>query len=149
MKPRRVEPPFKLTHPEPVSPVCKACGKTVKDMKRHAGTEACTREARRAMIERMGLVEVWFRESRTLTTAGVAVVVIRDRKRGESGKKRDQRRWYASPQPVRALRMLTGSGIPDKRAAALLSGPPEELERELAVIALSGRVGSAGGAAPW
>jgi hypothetical protein len=89
------------------------------------------------MIDRLGFVEVWYRESKILTAAGVAVTVIRD----QQGKRatQDKRRWYAPPPPVSALRALTAAGLTDKRIETLLRGPPDELERELAVAALGGR----------
>jgi hypothetical protein len=134
-------PPFRLTNPNPTPNVCKACGKVVKDMSRHAGSAVCATAARRALIGRLGVVEVWWRESKILTSVGVAVTVIRDQrgKRATLGAKQDKRRWYAPPPPVSALRALTAAGLTDKRIAALLQGPPDELERELAVIALSGQ----------
>lgn len=131
MSARRAPATFRLTHPEPGPHVCKACGKVLKDPSRHAGTAACATAARRALIERLGLIEVWWRESKLLTAAGIVVTLIRDQ--------RGKRRWYAAPPTVGALRALSAANVPDKRIVELLRGPPEELERELAVIALGGR----------
>ena len=139
MRPRL--PPLQLTNPTSTRPTCPACGKQVKDMSRHAGTGACANEARRAMIGRLGLVEVWFREKMILTAAHVPVTVIRDQrgKRSTMGSKPDKRRWYAPPEPVASLRALFEGKLSDKRIAQLLRGPKEELEREVAMVALAGR----------
>ena len=132
---------FRLTNPDAAPHVCKACGKVVKDMSRHAGSAVCATAAHRALIERLGVIEVWWRESKILTAAGVAVTVIRDQrgKRATLGAKQDKRRWYAPPAAVGALRKLLVSDYDEPRATALLAGPPDELERELAVIALGGQ----------
>lgn len=133
---------FRLTNPSAAPHVCKACGKVVKDMSRHAGSAVCATAARRAMIDRLGFVEVWYRESKILTAAGAAVTVIRDQrgKRATLGAKQDKCRWYAAPPAaVVALRKLLVADYDESRATALLAGPPDELERELAVIALSGQ----------
>jgi hypothetical protein len=127
---------FRLTNPTASPNVCKACGKVVKDMSRHAGRAACAAEGRRAMIERLGLVEVYWREQQLLTTAQVPVTVIRDQRGKQAmGRQADRRRWYAAAEPVRAMRAL--DHMPPVRVAALLRGPKDELERELVVAALA------------
>jgi hypothetical protein len=133
-------PPLQLTNPTTARPTCPACGKQVKDMSRHAGTAACSNAARVALIDRLGLVEVWWREAKVLSAAGVAVTVIRDQ-RGKDwqNKKLDKRRWYAAPAPVAAMRVLREAGLEEKRVSRLLSGPKDELEREIALAALSGK----------
>ncbi len=127
-------PPLVLTHPTSARPSCPACGKQVKDMSRHAGSAHCKNESRKAMIARLGLIEVWWREREVLRDGHVPVVVIRD----QSGHK-DRRHWFASPEPVDAVRALIQAGIEDKRLARLLRGPKEELERSLALAALAGQ----------
>lgn len=136
MSPR--PPPLQLTNPTSARPTCPACGKQVKDMSRHAGSSACVNLARRAMIDRLGLVEVWFREKRVLTDAHVPVTVIRDQRSKERNGKADKRRWYAAPEPVASVRALFEGGLEEKRISRLLRGPKDELEREIALAALSG-----------
>ena len=70
----------------------------------------------------------------------MAVTVIRDQ-RGKDlkNKKLDKRRWYAAPEPVASMRALFEGGLDDKRVSRLLRGPKDELEREIALAALSGR----------
>lgn len=133
-------PPLQLTNPTSGRPTCPACGKQVKDMSRHAGTAACSNAARRALIDRLGLIEVWWREAKVLTEASIAVTIIRDQ-RGKDwkNKKLDKRRWYAAPEPVGAMRALFEGGLEAKRISRLLRGPKDELERELALAALSGK----------
>jgi len=133
---------FQLTHPVAAPSVCPACGKPVKDMRRHGGSALCATEARRSMIERNGLVEVWFREKGLLNAAGVPVMMIRDQrgKRTPLCSKPDRKRWYAAPEFVRVMRTLAEAGVKDARIAQLLRGPKDEIERELAVVALSGAV---------
>lgn len=136
---QRTPPPLQLTNPTSACPTCPACGKQVKDMSRHAGSAACKNAARVALIDRLGLVEVWWREAHVLSAAHVPVTVIRDR-RGKDwkNKKLDKRRWYAAPEPVAALRALMEGGMDGKRISRLLRGPKEELEREIALVALGG-----------
>lgn len=132
---------FSLTHPPAEPFVCPACGKQVKNRARHAGSARCAQEARKAMIERLGMIEVWFREKGILNRADINVLSIRDQSgpRSRVGNRRDKKRWYAPPEPVAALRALTAGGVAENRAAKLLAGPREELERELALLALAGR----------
>jgi hypothetical protein len=132
--------PLQLTNPTSARPTCPACGKQVKDMSRHAGSAACKNAARMALIERLGLVEVWWREANVLSVAHVPVTIIRDR-RGKDwkNKKLDKRRWYAAPEPVAALRALMEGGLEERRISRLLRGPKDELEREVALVALGGR----------
>ena len=132
-------PPLQLTNPTTARPTCPACGKQVKDMSRHAGSAACSNAARIALIARLGLTEVWWREANVLSKAGLAVTVIRDQ-RGKDwkNKKLDKRRWYAAPEPVAAMRALFEGGLDDKRISRLLRGPKDEIEREIAVAALGG-----------
>lgn len=132
-------PPLRLTNPTATRPTCRACGKQVKDLSRHAGSAVCVNQARRALIDRLGLVEVWFREKGVLTDAHVPVTVIRDQRGKERNGKADKRRWYAAPEPVASMRALFEVGINDKRVSRLLRGPKDELERELALAALSGK----------
>lgn len=138
MSPR--PPPLQLTNPTTARPACPACGKQVKDMSRHAGSAACSNAARVALIARLGFVEVWWREATVLNRAGIAVTVIRDQ-RGKDwkNKKLDKRRWYAPPDRVEAMRALMQGGVDDKRVSRLLRGPREELDREVAIIALAGK----------
>lgn len=137
---RQQPPPLQLTNPTTARPTCPACGKQVKDMSRHARSAACSNAARMALINRLGLVEVWWREANVLSKAGIAVTVIRDQ-RGKDwkNKKLDKRRWYAAPDPVASMRALKEGGLDDKRISRLLRGPKEEMEREIALAALSGR----------
>lgn len=93
--------------------------------------------ARKALIARLGHVEVLWREARVLTEGSVPVVVIRDQS-AHRGHKRDRRRWYAPPEPVSALHLLEDANVKEKRIAALLRGPKEDLDRELALAALAG-----------
>ena len=129
----RRPPPLVLTNPTSARTKCPACGKEVKDMCRHSGTAACSNAARRAMIDRLGLVEVWWREGNILKSGNVSVLVIRDQKKGK-----DTRRWYAPPESVEALRKLGDARFTDKAISRLLRGPKDELERELALLALRG-----------
>lgn len=136
MKTRR-PPPLRLTNPTTARPQCAACGKQVKDMSRHGGTAACANAARKALIARLGHVEVMWRDAAVLTRGSVPVVVVRDQSSWK-GRKQDRRRWYADPKPVTALHSLLAAGVEEKRIARLLSGPKEELERELTLAALAG-----------
>jgi hypothetical protein len=112
----------------------------MKDMSRHAGTAACSNAARAALIDRLGLIEVWWREAKVLSAAGVAVTVIRDPSGKDWKNKRlDRRRWYAAPEPVASMRVLIEAGLEEKRVSRLLSGPKDEMEREIALAALSGK----------
>ena len=137
---RQQPPPLQLTNPTTARPTCPACGKQVKDMSRHAGSAACSNAARMALINRLGLVEVWWREANVLSKAGIAVTVIRDQ-RGKDwkNKKLDKRRWYAPPDRVEAMRTLMQGGLDDKRISRLLRGPSDELDREVAIIGLAGK----------
>lgn len=108
-------------------------------MSRHAGSAVCVNAARRALINRLGFVEVWFREKQILIAAHKPVTVIRDQRSKERNGRADKRRWYAAPDSVAEMRALLETGFDDARIARLMRGPKEELERELALAALSGR----------
>jgi hypothetical protein len=105
-------------------------------MSRHAGSAKCKNEARKAMIARLGLVEVWWREGDILSAGCIPVVVIWEEL---AGTKKSKRRRYSEPGPVEVVRTLSSVGLDPKRISSLLRGPKDELERELAVVALAGK----------